>query len=94
MQDRRARAGEPLLFSERVDTRKQAVSGVRSCQEGETARHLEVSQNIQSERRRGQQVVLVVGDLLPMFVSMDHSPREVGPLRAVPGCTLPVPMMP
>lgn len=94
MEPRRAGAGVRGPFPQRVGSRKQEVSCVRSFQECHAARRLEVSRRILPQWWRGQEVVLVVGHPLGMLMPVDQGLREAGPLRAVPGRISRMPMIP
>lgn len=95
MEPRRAGAGVRGPFPQRVGSRKQEVSCVRSFQEGHADRRLEVSRRILPQGWRGQEVVLVVGHPLGMLMPVNQGLREAGPLRAVvPGRISRMPMIP
>lgn len=93
VEPRRAGAGEPRPLPPVMSAGKRQRPSTHHFQGGD-GRRLEISGRIRPQWWYRQEAVLMLGDPLPMLVSMDQGLREVGPLRTAFGRTPVVAVMP
>lgn len=91
MEPRGAGAGEPGLSPPLTGAGEQDASRLRS-RPGIEGRRLEISRRVRPQGCRGQEVVLVVGDLLRVLMPVKEGFRQARLLRAMPGRLVRMPM--